>query len=158
MYTYVYDGFVTDKKHEKLLSRVETRLTDLGISGRIERLTMFKDIGEIVADAAAQGCETIVAVGDDGTVGRLIDAVVDAQQARDGMRTVADPVRHPLPRSARVFVVEREVLRGLGSPDVERILRRMVLGLPVHIDRHVVDVGGIFRVAAPRIAHVVEEI
>jgi len=75
MYVYVYDGFVTDKKHEKLLSRVETRLTDLGISGRIERLTMFKNIGEIVADAAAQGCETIVAVGDDGTVGRLIDVV-----------------------------------------------------------------------------------
>jgi diacylglycerol kinase family enzyme len=75
MYVYVYDGFVTDKRHEKLLSRVETRLTDLGISGRIERLTMFKDVGEIVADAAAQGCETIVAVGDDGTVGRLIDAV-----------------------------------------------------------------------------------
>jgi diacylglycerol kinase family enzyme len=75
MYVYVYDGFVTDKKHEKLLSRVETRLTDLGISGRIERLTMFKNIEEIVADAAAQGCETIVAVGDDGTVGRLIDSV-----------------------------------------------------------------------------------
>jgi len=75
MYVYVYDGFVTERKHEKMLSRVETRLTDLGISGRIERLTMFKNIDEIVADAAAQGCETIVAVGDDGTVGRLIDSV-----------------------------------------------------------------------------------
>lgn len=75
MYTYVYDGFVADKRHEKELSRIESRLTDLGISGRIERLTMFKDVGEIVADAAAQGCETVVAVGDDATVGRLIDAV-----------------------------------------------------------------------------------
>lgn len=74
-YTYVYDSFVTDKRHERLLSRVETRLTDLGISGRIERLTMFKNIGEIVADAADQGCETIVAVGNDETVGRLIDAI-----------------------------------------------------------------------------------
>jgi diacylglycerol kinase family enzyme len=81
MYVYVYDGFVTDKKHEKLLSRVETRLTDLGISGRIERLTMFKDIGEIVADAVEQGCETIVAVGNDETVGRLIDVI--------GMRDMA---------------------------------------------------------------------
>jgi diacylglycerol kinase family enzyme len=75
VYIYVYDNFVTGKKHEKLLSRVETRLTDLGISGRIERLTMFKNIREIVADADAQGCETIVAVGNDETVGRLIDAV-----------------------------------------------------------------------------------
>ncbi len=75
MYTYVYDSFVTDKRHERMLSRVETRLTDLGISGRIERLTMFKNIDEIVADAAEQGCETIVAVGNDETIGRLIDAV-----------------------------------------------------------------------------------
>lgn len=75
MYAYVYDSFVTERKNAKHLSRIETRLTDLGISGRIERLTMFKDVAEIVADAALQGCETIVAVGDDGTVGRLIDAV-----------------------------------------------------------------------------------
>ena len=81
MYTYVYDNFVTDRKNEKLLSRVETRLTDLGISGRIERLTMFKNVREIVADAAAQGCETIVAVGNDETVGRLIDAVGEFEMA-----------------------------------------------------------------------------
>lgn len=77
----MYDNFVTDKKNEKLLSRIETRLTDLGISGRIERLTMFKDIHEIVADAAGQGSETIVAVGNDETVGRLIDAVGEFDMA-----------------------------------------------------------------------------
>ncbi len=81
MYTYIYDSFVTGKKHERLLSRVETRLTDLGISGRIERLTMFKNIREIVADAGARGCETVVAVGSDATVGRLIDVVGDFDMA-----------------------------------------------------------------------------
>lgn len=96
MYTYVYDNFVTDRKHERQLSRVETRLTDLGISGRIERLTMFKDIREIVSDAAEQGCETIVAVGNDETVGRLIDAVGDFGMAfglipiGDGPHGIAD--------------------------------------------------------------------
>ncbi len=81
MYAYVYDSFVTDKRHERTLSRVETRLTDLGISGRIERLTMFKNIGEIVADAAEQGVETIVAVGNDETIGRIIDAVGEHEMA-----------------------------------------------------------------------------
>lgn len=81
MYTYVYDAFVADKKNEKQLSRVESRLTDLGISGRIERLTMFKNVREIVADAAGQGCETIVAVGNDETVGRVIDAVGEFRMA-----------------------------------------------------------------------------
>lgn len=93
MYAYVYDSFVTDKRHERVLSRVETRLTDLGISGRIERLTMFKNIGEIVADAAEQGCETIVAVGNDETIGRLIDAVGSHDMAF-GVIPVGDGPHH----------------------------------------------------------------
>ena len=96
MYAYVYDSFVTDKRHERALSRIETRLTDFCISGRIERLTMFKNINEIVADAAEQGCETIVAVGNDETVGRLIDAVGEHNMAfgvipvGEGPHTIAD--------------------------------------------------------------------
>jgi diacylglycerol kinase family enzyme len=77
VYTYVYDSFVTEREHERLLARVESRLTDLGISGRIERLTMFKDIRDIVADAVARGCETVVAVGNDETVSKLVDVLGD---------------------------------------------------------------------------------
>lgn len=76
-YLYLYDAFVNDRRHERALARVETRLTDLGISGRVERLTMFKNIREIVAEAVGRGCETVVAVGDDATLGRMIDAVGD---------------------------------------------------------------------------------
>lgn len=96
MYTYVYDSFVTEKRNERALARIETRLTDLGISGRIERLTMFKNVREIAADAAARGCETIVAVGNDETVGRLIDAVGNHDMAfgvipvGDGPHAIAD--------------------------------------------------------------------
>lgn len=77
MYTYVYDSFVTDREHERLLARLEARLTDLGLSGRIERLTMFKDIRDIVADAVSRGCETVVAVGNDETVSKLVDVLGD---------------------------------------------------------------------------------
>ena len=96
MYTYIYDSFVTDRTHERLLARVETRLTDLGISGRIERLTMFKDIGEIVADAVRRGCETVVAVGNDETVSKLVTAVADLDVALgvipvgEGPHTIAE--------------------------------------------------------------------
>jgi diacylglycerol kinase family enzyme len=96
MYTFVYDTFVSDKRHERLLSRIETRLTDLGISGRIERLTMFKDLGEVVEDAIARGSETIVAVGNDITVGRLVTALADTTAALgivpvgDGPHAIAD--------------------------------------------------------------------
>lgn len=96
MYTYVYDSFVTGRDNERLLSRVETRLTDLGISGRIERLTMFKDIREIIEDAIGRGCETIVAVGNDETVAKLVsvlgnyDAALGVIPVGDGPHRIAD--------------------------------------------------------------------
>ncbi len=96
MYLYVYDSFVADKRHERLLARTETRLTDLGISGRIERLTMFKDLAEIVGDAVRRGCETVVAVGNDATIGRLVDAIAEHDVALgiipvgEGPHTIAD--------------------------------------------------------------------
>ena len=77
MFTYIYDDFVTDKKHERQLSLIENRLTDLGISGRIERLTMFKNIRDIITDAERRGCETVVAVGNDETVGKLVEVAGD---------------------------------------------------------------------------------
>jgi diacylglycerol kinase family enzyme len=77
VYTYVYDSFVTGREHERLLSRLETRLTDLGISGRVERLTMFKDVREIIRDAVERGCETVVAVGNDETVSKLVSVLGD---------------------------------------------------------------------------------
>lgn len=81
MFTYIYDGFVTHQRHERTMSQIETRLTDLGISGRIERLTMFKNIREIVADAERRGCETVVAVGNDETVGKLVEIAGDFDMA-----------------------------------------------------------------------------
>ncbi len=96
MYTYIYDSFVTDKKNERLLSRIETRLTDLGISGRVERLTMFKNIADIVEDAVRRGCETVVAVGNDETVSRLVEVMGDYDAALgivpigDGPHVIAD--------------------------------------------------------------------
>src|ERR1700728_1663453 len=58
--------------------------------------------------------------------------------------------------SALDFIVEGEVVRRGWTPDIEGIVRRIVFGLPVAIGRNVVDVGGIFRVAAPGVAHIVE--
>ncbi|EKD32917.1 MAG: hypothetical protein ACD_76C00116G0003, partial [uncultured bacterium] len=48
MYYYVYDDFVQDKRFEKDLQKIENRLTDLGISGKIARLALFKHADELV--------------------------------------------------------------------------------------------------------------
>src|SRR4029079_13859210 len=61
------------------------------------------------------------------------------------------------PKSAlAAFVVDRELARNVGTPEVERILRLVVGGRPAFVLRDVVDVAGIFRETAPRITHVVE--
>jgi diacylglycerol kinase family enzyme len=78
MYYYVYDEFVQDPKHERELASIETRLTDLGVSGKIARLALFRDPTELIRDEVRKGAETIVAVGNDVTLRQVIDAVADS--------------------------------------------------------------------------------
>ncbi len=75
MYYYIYDSFVADKKYETLTHKIEARLMDLGINGRSEKLTILKSYKEIVNDAIAKGAQTIVAVGNDETVSKIIGSL-----------------------------------------------------------------------------------
>jgi diacylglycerol kinase family enzyme len=77
MYHYVYDSFLTDPKYGKTLAAVENRLTDLGIYGSVHRLALFKSMKGAVGDAVRRGAKTVVAVGDDLTVAKAIDAVAE---------------------------------------------------------------------------------
>jgi diacylglycerol kinase family enzyme len=78
VYYYVYDEFIQDPKFERELALIETRLTDLGISGKIARLALFRDPTELIREEIARGAQTIVAVGNDKTLRRVIDAVEGA--------------------------------------------------------------------------------
>lgn len=77
VYCYVYDEVLQDRRYERELAQVETRLTDLGISGKIARLALFRDPLELIRDEIRAGVTTIVAVGNDATLRRVIDAVGD---------------------------------------------------------------------------------
>ncbi len=81
MYYYVFDEFVQSPKFEKELAQIETRLTDLGINGKIARLALFRDATEFIRDELKQGVKTVVAVGNDITLRKCIDAVGDANIA-----------------------------------------------------------------------------
>lgn len=79
MYFYVYDSFLNDRKYEKTLAEVETRLTDLGISGKIGRLTPFNNAKGLIRDEVRRGVETVVVVGNDETVANVVDGLGDAK-------------------------------------------------------------------------------
>lgn len=75
MHVYIYDDFVNKKKYDKLLARVETRVTDLGLSGKIIRLDVMKNVQEAVASEIKRGAKTIIAVGNDQTVSKIINVM-----------------------------------------------------------------------------------
>lgn len=77
MFFYFYDSFVSDKKHEDELNKAENRLIELGINGRIEKLSVLKNAKELIEDGIKKGAHTVVAVGDDATLIRVINIVAD---------------------------------------------------------------------------------
>ncbi len=77
MYFYIYDEFAQDKKYEKELLQIENRLTDLGLSGKIARLALFRDAEEMIRDEMRRGVTTVVAVGNDETVRKVLDVVAE---------------------------------------------------------------------------------
>jgi hypothetical protein len=80
MYAYIYDGFTNEPKFRKLLYKIEKRLTDLGLNGKIIRLGVSKNIKSAVEDEIRLGTKTIVAVGDDRTVSQIINVVAGNQR------------------------------------------------------------------------------
>lgn len=77
MYYYVYDEFVQHKRYEKELANIENRLTDLGIEGQIARLALFRDPEEMIRDEVRKGAQTVIAVGNDVTLRKVIDSVAE---------------------------------------------------------------------------------
>lgn len=77
MYFYLYDAFLRDKKYERTLAKIEGRLLELGILGKSEKLTLLKSMRDVVKNAIKRGADTIVAVGDDQTVSKIITHIAD---------------------------------------------------------------------------------
>jgi len=73
---FIYDSFLNQKKYDRLLAQIETRITDLGLNGKISRLSLMRNIPEMVAGELKRGAKTIVAVGDNKTVSQTINSLV----------------------------------------------------------------------------------
>ncbi len=73
MYLYLYDSFLNEKKYGSLLAKIETRLTDLGIGGKIFRLSPLRNINELINDEIKSGIKTVVVVGNDKAFGQIIN-------------------------------------------------------------------------------------
>lgn len=80
MYCYLYDEYIQqNKRYERELLKIENRLTDLGIAGKISRLALFRNAEEMIRDEIQRGVQTVVVLGNDETVRKVIDVVADCE-------------------------------------------------------------------------------
>jgi diacylglycerol kinase family enzyme len=77
MYYYVYDNFLNESKYSNLLSKIESRLADFGINGKITRISPLKNLKLTLRDDLSQGVHTLVVIGNDKTLNQIINLLPD---------------------------------------------------------------------------------
>jgi diacylglycerol kinase family enzyme len=79
VYVYVYDETLEDRRHEREREALDTRLTDLEITGKVLRLAQVRDAIQAMRKEIREGATTLVAVGTEHTLRRAIEAVGDSR-------------------------------------------------------------------------------
>lgn len=77
MYAYIFDSFLQDRKHTHDVSQIENRLATLGIQGRSEKMTILKNLQETAKQMIKRGATTLVVVGNDETVTKVLPIVLE---------------------------------------------------------------------------------
>lgn len=76
MNVYIYDDFLNKGRYRRALNRVEIRLTDLGLNGKIIRLGAIKNIKEAIQSEIKNGVKSIIAVGNNETANKVISSMI----------------------------------------------------------------------------------
>jgi len=77
MHVYIYDDYLNSGRYNKIINRLEIRLTDLGLNGKIIRLSGIKNIEGTIKNEIKLGAKTFIAVGNNQTVNRIIGAIIN---------------------------------------------------------------------------------
>lgn len=75
MYYYIYDNYLAEKKYQSIISKIESRLTDLGINGKINKMSILKNIDKTINEEIQKGVKTVVVVGNDKTLNQVINII-----------------------------------------------------------------------------------
>jgi len=78
MYAYIFDSFLQDRKYQHDIGQIENRLATLGIQGKMEKMTILKNFQEAAKQAIKRGADTLVAVGNDETVTKILPQLIEA--------------------------------------------------------------------------------
>lgn len=76
MHLYIYDDFLEKSKYSKTINKIETRITDLGLNGKIIRLNNLKNIEGAIWGEIKRGARTLVIVGNDSTFNKVLKTLL----------------------------------------------------------------------------------
>lgn len=76
MFAYFIDDWTGQKKYLKEVDSLDMYLTQNGLSGRKVKLNRLHDLDSSVRDLSENGARIFVAVGNDGTVSRLLNSLL----------------------------------------------------------------------------------
>lgn len=79
MNVYIYDDFLNKSRYRRALAKVEIRLTDLGLNGKIIRLGAIKNVREAIQSEIKNGAKNIIAVGNNETVNKVVSAIMSSK-------------------------------------------------------------------------------
>ncbi|MFH0856832.1 MAG: diacylglycerol kinase family protein [bacterium] len=68
---------MNDKKYDRILAKIENRLANFEINGKITKLTKLRSIEENILEEIKNGAENIIVAGDDNTLLKIINIVAD---------------------------------------------------------------------------------
>lgn len=150
LYAYLYDDFLSGPSFQRILGDIETRCSVLGIQGRTSRLAIFRNAKELVEGLVRDGAQTIVIVGNDKTLEKVMWFLPDLP-VMIGYIPVGEPsavasmLGIPVGESACDVVAARRV----ETIDVGRINDRYFLSdVRVEASKAMVDVNGDFKIGA----------
>lgn len=90
MHTYIYDTFLTDKKYFTAINGIEAKITELGLSGRICRLSPLRSLRDVISQELKRLPKTLVIVGNDSIVSQAI-SIMGGNDTPLGIIPVGEP-------------------------------------------------------------------
>jgi YegS/Rv2252/BmrU family lipid kinase len=85
MYYYIVNPAAGGAKINKIQDRLRDRLTRLGIMGEFVKSTGPDDVAKLARLGIQRGYKTIVAVGGDGTINEVMNAILDQEKVALGI-------------------------------------------------------------------------
>src|SRR3990167_10611015 len=75
MNIFLYDSFLNHKKYGRLLSQIETRITDLGLNGKIFKLGLMRMLDDTIKNELKRGAKTIIVLGHNKIINQAVNAL-----------------------------------------------------------------------------------